>query len=110
VGKARELLEDYLTDPESYDDGFGFHDIALFLLKFTDSAQQAGTVEGKLKRQLDSERLKRQNLARQIESLELELATIRTERKMLQEQVEALKNIEETLRTRELSGDEQLKK
>lgn len=110
VGKARALLEDYLTDPESYDDGSEYHNIALFLLKFTDSAQQPGTPEGKLKRQLDSERLKRQMLTQQIQSLELELETIRAERKMLQEQVEALKNIEETLRTRDLSGNEQLKR
>lgn len=103
--KAQQLLEDYLGDPETYDDDVRYRDLALFLLSFTDSVNQAGASEGKLKRELDSERLRRESLARRLESVELELAAVRAERRMLRKQVDALKNIEETLRTRDLSGD-----
>ena len=104
--KARAVLEDFLTDPGTYDDSSDYRALALFLLSFTDSVKQAGASEGKLKRELESERLRRESLARRLESMDLELAAVRAERRILQSQVEALKNIEETLRTRNLSGDE----
>ena len=106
VDKARRLLEDYLDDPVSYRAGAGNRGMALFLFNFTESAKHLGATEAKLKRQLDSERLQRESLARRLASTELELETVRAERRILQKQVEALKNIEETLRTRDLSGDE----
>ena len=108
--RARGILEDYLADSWAGEAVPRYHDVALFLLRYSEQIQQASVVETGMSRQLDAERSRRESLARRVESLQAELERLRAERVKLEEQVEALKNIEETLRTRDQAGEERLKR